>query len=109
MKVIDLTEKLNFTEKPKIIIRGTEITVNNSAVTMLKIMPKVSKKKIAPEDVLDIINMLVPAEELRKLEDLGLSFEDFMTFIESAIMLVTGTDGEGEAQTRTTTSLMTSI
>ena len=46
MKVIDITEKLNFTEKPKIIIRGTEITVNNSAVTMLKIMPKVSKKKI---------------------------------------------------------------
>lgn len=109
MKVIDITEKLNFAEKPKIIIRGTEITVNNSAVTMLKIMPKVSKKKIAPEDVLGVINMLVPAEELRKLEDLELSFEDFMTFIESAIMLVTGTDGEGEAQTRTTTSLMTSI
>ena len=43
MKVIDITEKLNFAEKPKIIIKDTEITVNNSAVTILKIMPKISK------------------------------------------------------------------
>lgn len=103
MKTIDITEKLNFEEKPKIVIKDMEITVNNSAVTMLKIMPKISKKKIAPEDALDIINMLVPKEEMKKLDKLCLSFEDFMTFIESAIELVTGTGDEGEAQTRTTT------
>ena len=102
MKVIDITDKLNFSEKPKIIIRDAEITINNSAVTILKIMPKVSKKNIDPGDVLDIINMLVPEEEMQKLERLSLSFEDFMTFIEAAISLVTGT-GEGEVLTRTTT------
>ena len=103
MKVIDITEKLNFEEKPKIKIRDTEITVNNSAVTMLKIMPKIGKKIIEPEAVLEVINLLVAEDEVKKLEELDLSFEDFMTFIESAITLVTGEDDEGEAQTRTTT------
>ena len=103
MKVIDITEKLNFAEKPKIIIRDAEITINDTAVTVLKIMPKVSKKNIDPGDVLDIINMLVPEEEMQKLERLNLSFEDFMTFIEAAISLVTGADDAGEALTRTTT------
>ena len=103
MKVIDITERLNFAEKPKIIIKDTEITVNNSATTILKIMPKVSKKSIDPGDVLDIIDMLVPEEEMKKLDKLCLSFEDFMTFIEAAISLVTGADDAGEALTRTTT------
>ena len=55
-------------------------------------------------DILESINLLVPETEMQKLEQLDLSFEDFMVFIESAIMLIRGgDDDEGEAQTRTTT------
>ena len=104
MKVIDITEKLNFEEKPKIKIRDVEITVNNSAVVMLKIMPKLNKNEISPNDVVDVIKKLVSSEDMAKLEALELSFQDFTTFIESAIkLIITGASEEGEAQTRTTT------
>lgn len=103
MKVIDITEKLNFEEKPKIKIRDVEITVNNSAVVMLKIMPKLNKDKISPNDVIDVTEKLVSSEDMEKLEALDLCFEDFMTFIELAIELIVGKNDEGEAQTRTTT------
>lgn len=103
MKVIDITEKLNFEEKPKIKIRDVEVTVNNSAVVMLQIMPKLNKDKISPNDVVDVIEKLVSSEDMAKLEALELSFQDFTTFIESAIKLITGDNDEGEAPTRTTT------
>lgn len=103
MKVIDITEKLNFAEKPKIKIRDVEITINNNAVSILKVMPKANKKIIKLDDMLEIVNLLISESEMRKLEGLDLGFEDFNTFIGSAISLVTGTDDEGEAQTRITT------
>lgn len=102
MKVIDITEKLNFEEKPKIKIRDAEITINNSASAVLKIMPLLNKSKM--ENILEVISLLVPEDDDRtKLEALELSFQDFTTFIESAIKLITGDVEEGEAPTRTTT------
>ena len=110
MKVIDITDKLNFDEKPKIRIKDVDITVNNSAATVLKILPKLnSNEKMSPSDIMDIIEMLIPSDEMKKFEALELSLNNFMTFITEAIKLITGgDDDEGEAQTRTTTSLMIS-
>ena len=103
MKVIDITEKLNFAEKPKIRIKDTEITVNNSASAMLRIIPKISKKSIEPSDMTDIIDLLIVKGDRAKLDALELDFEDLMIFVEAAVSLVTGDDSEGETQTRTTT------
>ena len=102
MKVIDITEKLNFEEKPKIKIRDVEITVNNRAVSILKLMPKLNKANISLDDIMDTINELVSEEDIKKLESLDLNLEDFITFFKSAIELITG-DIEGEVLTRTTT------
>lgn len=35
-KVVDITDKLNFEESPKLVIRGELYTVNDSAEAMLK-------------------------------------------------------------------------
>ncbi len=102
-KIIDITDKLNFEEKPKIKIKDVEISINNNAVAMLKIIPKFSKKKIAPEDILEVINLILTKEEAEKVEKLGLGFEDYMTFIEAAVSLITGSDGSGEIPTPATT------
>lgn len=102
MKVIDITEKLNFEEKPKIKIRDVEITVNNRAVSILKLMPKLNKANVSLDDIMDTINELVSEEDIKKLESLDLNLEDFITFFKSAIELITG-DIEGEVLTRTTT------
>ena len=37
-KIINITDKLSFDKNPVIVIRDTEIPVNDDAVTMLKIM-----------------------------------------------------------------------
>ena len=64
---------------------------------------------MSPSDIMDIIEMLIPSDEMKKLEALELALNNFMTFITEAIKLITGgDDDEGEAQTRTTTSLMIS-
>lgn len=102
MKVIDITEKLNFEEKPKIKIKDVEITVNNRAVSILKLMPKLNKANVSLDDIMDTINELVSEEDIKKLESLDLNLEDFITFFKSAIELITG-DIEGEVLTRTTT------
>ena len=102
MKVIDITEKLNFEEKPKIKIRDVEITVNNRAVSILKLMPKLNKANVSLDDIMDTINELVSEEDIKKLESLDLNLGDFITFFKSAIELITG-DIEGEVLTRTTT------
>lgn len=102
MKVIDITEKLNYTEKPRIKIGDTEISINNSAVVMLRIMPRLNKSQMSPDDIMYIVERLISADDMAKLEALELSLEDFMIFIESAAELIAG-GSEGEAQTRTTT------
>ena len=40
-RVVDITDKLNFEENPKLKIKNTEIEINSDAPTMLKIMQTV--------------------------------------------------------------------
>ena len=95
---VDITDKLNFDEKPLIQIKDTVIAVNNSAVNVLKIADLLSKKDNAIAEISDLL--FEPAEK-EKLVALKLDFADYMKVIFSAIELVGG-ETEGEAQTRTT-------
>lgn len=95
---VDITDKLNFDEKPLIQIKDTVIAINNSAVNVLKIADLLSKKDNAIAEISDLL--FEPAEK-EKLDALKLDFADYMKVIFSAIELVGG-EPEGEAQTRTT-------
>jgi hypothetical protein len=101
MKVIDITEKLNFEEKPKLKIKDTVIEVNNEAVTVLKIIPKVEDMKA--DDIADICSYLFEPSETEKLNALHLDFKDYMTVIQSAVKAITGTADEGETKAHTLT------
>lgn len=94
-KVIDITEKLNFEQRPKIIIKKAEIEVNNSAETMLKVMGAFSSKDEA-EAVTEAIELLFDKENRQKLNKLKLSFKDFMTVVECAMNLIQGDEDGGE-------------
>ncbi len=98
-KIIDITDKLNFRVKPQIKVRDVVITVNNEATSILKILPKISQDKMQPADILDIIGIILDEDEIKKLEGLHLDFKDFVTFIESAVTLITGDNEKGEALT----------
>lgn len=90
-KVIDITEKLEFEEAPKLKIKNAEVSVNADAVTMLKAMQLLSGDP-TPKDVSELYNLLIPEGDQKKLEKLKLNFSDFRTVVMAAISAVTGTD-----------------
>lgn len=98
-KIVDITDKLNFEDKPKIKVKDQEFEVDDSAVTMLKIMPKLSDK-VSPDVVNELYEILFTEEDRASINALALNFKDFSTLVMSAITLVTGDDEDtGEAPT----------
>lgn len=101
-KIVDITDKLNFDEKPKLKIRDKEIEVNDRAITMLKVLPKFENP--TNNDLLDIFKLMFDKKSQKEIEEMNLNFNDFAQVIASAIELVSGsTDDEGETATPVTT------
>lgn len=91
MRKIDISEKLNFEENPKIVIKGVEYEVNSDATTMLKVLEIVGDgRNFTANDFSKIYECLFSDTERKKIEKLKLSFNDFRVFIESAMKLVQG-------------------
>ena len=94
-KIIDITDKLNFEELPKLKIRGVELRVNSDAPTVLRIMQKIGDgKNVTPKVLVDMYELIFPSDERKTLDKMKLNFHDFQKVVESAISLVTGTDME---------------
>lgn len=101
-KIIDITDKLSFDEKPKIKIKDETFEVDDSAVTMLKILP--SLDDVTPTKLYTIFEMLFDEKDRKAIEKMKLNFTDFSQVIMSAVKLVTGDDEEqGETVTPATT------
>ncbi len=94
MKRLDITEKLNFTEKPVLVVKDKEIEIDNSAVTVLKVMGLMSDDA-GSKEILKAYNLLFNETARKTIDSLRLSFEDFATVVRAAIGLVAG-DSEGE-------------
>lgn len=103
-KIIDITNKLNFEEKPKILVKGTEIEVNNDAISFIKTIALFdSENGVSSSDLLSALELLFDEENREKIAKLHLSFADLSTVIKTATELIAGNDSEGEAQTPATT------
>lgn len=87
-KIIDITEKLNFEEKPKIKIKDKTYPVNNDAKTMLEIM-QITGDNIQASDLNKMYNKLFDEETIKCIDELKLNLSDFQTVIQSAIQAVT--------------------
>lgn len=97
-KIIDITEKLNFEEKPKIKIKNQTLEVNDSATSALQLMGILSEADGNPT-TLQLKNMyeLIFSEADRsKIDKLRLNTSDWSTLIESAINLIVGDQEAGE-------------
>lgn len=103
-KVIDISDKLSFEEKPKIRIKGKEYEVNNDAMSILKALPKLNGN-MNPETLSETYELMFSETERKKIDELNLDFADFMTLMIEAVKAAAGTDekSEGEAQTPATT------
>ena len=102
-KIIDITDKLNFEEKPIIKVKDVEIKTNNDAVTMLKVIALFDNdgKGMSVKNVLDIYNLLFDKENQQKIESLKLSFEDFSTLVVNAAQAVINDNEEPKGETTT--------
>lgn len=102
-KIIDITEKLNFKEKPQIKIKDTVLTVNNEAVAILEVIPKLNEK-MTLETIESICNVIFELSEIEKIKELKLDIDDFIVVIESAIQVISSDNNNmGETVTRTMT------
>jgi hypothetical protein len=105
-KVIDITEKLSFEENPRLCVRDTELEVQADARTVLKMMSIMSDGQPTNRDVLDCLNLLLSERDRAKLDEMNLSFKDYMAVVYEAMNLATGDASEktaGETQTHTMT------
>lgn len=102
-KIIDITDKLNFEEKPIIKVKDVEIKANNDAVTMLKVIALFDNdgKGMSVKNILDIYNLLFDKKNQQKIESLKLSFEDFSTLVVEAAQAVINDNEELEGETTT--------
>lgn len=103
-KIIDITDKLNFEEKPKFKVKDIEFEANNDAVTLLKITA-IFSNNTTPNDILQAYKLLFDEENQAKIESLKLSLNDFMALVMNVATSVINDseEPEGEAQTPATT------
>lgn len=96
-RVVDITEKLNYEENPRIRVKDKEIEVNTDAATMLRVMGILSdKEETGPKEVIEMYELMFAEKERQKIEKLKLNFSDFTTLVYTAIGLITGEDDQGE-------------
>ena len=103
-KIIDITNKLKFDEKPKLVIKVTEIEVINDAISFIKKVALFdSEDGVKTSDILSALELLFDEENREKIAKLHLSFADLSTLIRTATELIADEDSEGEIQTPATT------
>lgn len=108
-KKIDITEKLELSGNPYIVIGDQELEVNTDAATVLKIMDafgEVNADEATPKEIMEVYKIIFPEESRDKVEKMKLCFPDLLKVIATAQALITGADPEeaqGEDQTHTTT------
>lgn len=103
-KIIDITNKLNFEEKPIIKVKDVEIETNNDATTMLKVIALFGEdeKTTNVKSILTIYELLFDAKNRKKVENLKLTIDDFMKFVmETAQIIINNGEEPDEGETVT--------
>lgn len=88
-KVVDITDKLNFDQKPKLLIKGKELQVNSDAMTILKVLQKIGDEPTVP-DLLDACELIFDEKNQKRLNDFNLNITDYMAVVKAALDLAMG-------------------
>lgn len=89
-KVVDITDKLTFDGNPFLRIKDTEIEVNASAPSVIKIMNLRKAEKFDEKAINEMCNLIFPGESMKKVNALNLCFSDLLIVIEAAVNLAVG-------------------
>lgn len=97
-KIIDITDKLNFEERPKFKVKGVEFEANNDAVTIIKVTAILQEEDV---NLLAAYDLLFDKDNQQIIESLKLNMNDFMSLILEVAMSVINGDEEPEGETPT--------
>lgn len=87
----NITEKLNFDGNPVLIIKGSEIEVDASAVTVLKLMDLIGNGEgPTPKQLVEMFGLIFAPKEQEKIKELNLNMTDFQILIQEAVDAITG-------------------
>ena len=92
-KIIDITDKLDFEENPRLKVKDIELEVDASAENLLKVMGLATDEPTA-KDVLEMCEIIFTKESKKKLDSLHLNFKDYTTVVMAAINLASGSENE---------------
>lgn len=96
-KIVDITDKLEFEENPRVVVKGKELEVNADVSTVLKIMGTLGDgENVQPNDVVKMYELIFSDADRKKIDKMKLQFADFQTLVFSAISLITGEEDSGE-------------
>lgn len=96
-KIIDITDKLNFEEKPKFKVKGVEFEANNDAVTIIKVTALLEDEG----DLLKAYDLPFDKENQEIIESMKLNMNDFMSLVFEVATSVVNGDEEPEGETPT--------
>lgn len=101
---VDLTGKLGLAGRPTITIGDTVLTVDDSAPNLLRIFEIMGTGEgMTPADVMRVASLIFEKPSAKALDGMRLSFMDYATVVNTAVDLVMGGVGEGNAETPATT------
>ena len=97
-KIINITEQLNFEDKPKLKIKNITIEVDDSATNALKLMEIMSNAGENPtiNDLNSMYHAVFSEADRAKIDKLSLNINDFSVLINAAMSLITGGQEAGE-------------
>ena len=88
-KLIDITDKLNFEEKPSVRVKNVDLAINNDAVSMLKVAALFEDGNGKSKDVIEMYHLLFDESEREKIEKLKLNMHDFNALISESAKIAT--------------------
>ena len=76
-KLIDITDKLNFEEKPSVRVKNVDLAINNDAVSILKLAAIFEDGNSKNKDVIKMYHLLFDESEREKIEKLHLNIHPY--------------------------------
>lgn len=96
-KVVDITERLSFEERPRLKIKDQEIEVRNDAATVLQMMDIIGDgSNVDVKDMLALAGLAFPDSSKKIIEEMKLNLEDYGAVIRAAVSLITSEDEDDE-------------
>ena len=92
----DLTEKLKLGEDPVLVVKGVELTVNSDATAVMQMMD-VFQHESAIAAAQKAADLLLTEKDRKKLAELHLKMDDYLTVMQTAVKLAMGDDPEEDA------------